>query len=175
MIDLSLSDLTYHDHLLYHYAGGMALAALKKWSEAEELFEICASSPGPAASAIQMEALKKLVLVQLIHSGKVHLSFTHRWTIHSFNAFGQTSPPPKYMHPILMRLFKQSPYASFLNAYPLQRDQLRTIVENEQSLFLSVRILKPQALSFIGLLIAPYRNVLSVSSLRHLTVLRVGR
>ncbi|KAJ8583470.1 hypothetical protein M405DRAFT_937200 [Rhizopogon salebrosus TDB-379] len=121
-IDLSLSDLSYHDHLLYHYAGGMALAAQKKWSGAEELFEICASSPGSAASAIQMEALKKLVLVQLIHRGK-------------------TSPPPKYMHPILTRLFKSSPYASFLNAYPLQRDQLRAIVENEQQLFLNERTL----------------------------------
>ncbi|OJA15889.1 hypothetical protein AZE42_09699 [Rhizopogon vesiculosus] len=83
---------------------------------------ICASSPGSAASAIQLEALKKLVLVQLIHHGK-------------------TSHPPKYMHPNLMRSFKSSPYASFVNAYPLQRDQLRTIVENEQQLFLNERTL----------------------------------
>jgi len=74
-IDLSLSDLTYHDNLIYHYAGGMALAALKNWQGAEELFEICASSPGSTPSAIQMEALKKLVLVQLIYRGKVRLSF----------------------------------------------------------------------------------------------------
>ncbi|KAG1871565.1 hypothetical protein F4604DRAFT_1770415 [Suillus subluteus] len=115
-IDLSLSDLTYHDNLIYHYAGGIALAALKNWSAAEELFEICASSPGTTASAIQMESLKKLALVQLIYRGK-------------------TSPPSKYMHPILMRLFKATPYSSFMNAYPLQRDYLRTIVENEQQLF----------------------------------------
>ncbi|OAX35853.1 hypothetical protein K503DRAFT_773077 [Rhizopogon vinicolor AM-OR11-026] len=121
-IDLSLSDLSYHDNLLHHYAGGMALAALKKWQGAEELLEICASSPGSAASAIQLEALKKLVLVQLIHHGK-------------------TSPPPKYMHPNLMRSFKSSPYANFVNAYPLQRDQLRAIVENEQQLFLNERTL----------------------------------
>jgi COP9 signalosome complex subunit 3 len=121
-IDLSLSDLTYHDNLIYHYAGGIALAALKNWSAAEELFEICATSPGSAASAIQMEALKKLVLVQLIYRGK-------------------TSPPSKYMHPILMRLFKATPYSSFMNAYPLQRDYLRTIVENEQQLFANERTL----------------------------------
>lgn len=119
-IDLSLSDITYHDNLTYHYAGGIALAALKSWPAAEELFEICASSPGSAASAIQMDALKKLALVQLIYRGR-------------------TSPPSKYMHPILMRLFKATPYSSFMNAYPLQRDQLRTIVENEQQLFVNDR------------------------------------
>ena len=49
----------------------MAYAALKRWAEAQEFFEICACSSGSAAAAIQMEALKKLVLVQLIHEGKV--------------------------------------------------------------------------------------------------------
>ncbi|KIK42328.1 hypothetical protein CY34DRAFT_83767 [Suillus luteus UH-Slu-Lm8-n1] len=121
-IDLSLSDLTYQDNLIYHYAGGIAFAALKDWPAAEELFEICASSPGSVASAIQMEALKKLALVQLIYRGK-------------------TSPPSKYMHPVLLRLFKATPYSSFMNAYPLQRDYLRTIVENEQQLFTNERTL----------------------------------
>jgi len=72
-IDTSLSDLHYNDNLTYHYTGGCALAALKQWSEAEEFFEICASSPGVVPSAIQLEALKKLRLVQLIASGKVSL------------------------------------------------------------------------------------------------------
>ncbi|KAG1767302.1 hypothetical protein EV702DRAFT_1050403 [Suillus placidus] len=48
----------------------IALAALKNWSAAEELFDICASSPGSAASAIQMEALKKLAFIQSIYHGK---------------------------------------------------------------------------------------------------------
>ena len=47
------------------------LAALKLWAEVEEFFEICASSPGVMPSVIQMEALKKLRLVQLISRGKV--------------------------------------------------------------------------------------------------------
>lgn len=72
-IDTSSSDLHYNDNLVYHYAGGMVCAALKQWAKAEEFFEICACSPGSAAAAIQMEALKKLVLVQLIHEGKVDL------------------------------------------------------------------------------------------------------
>lgn len=53
--------------------GGIALTALKRYPEAEEYFEICVSSPGAAATALQMEALKKLVLVQLISKGKVSL------------------------------------------------------------------------------------------------------
>jgi len=85
------------DHLLYHYTGGIALTALKYYSAAEEFFDICASAPvgnnadgfrslqmggsGPLGaaryfgssepSAIQMDALKKLTLVQLISYGKV--------------------------------------------------------------------------------------------------------
>jgi len=64
-------DLTYNDNLTYHYTGGIVLAALKKWKEAEEYFEICVTSPGSYPAALQMEALKKLKLVQLISSGKV--------------------------------------------------------------------------------------------------------
>ncbi|KAH0835008.1 hypothetical protein J3R83DRAFT_10732 [Lanmaoa asiatica] len=111
-IDASISDLHYNDNLVYHYAGGMAYAALKRWAEAQEFFEICACSPGSAAAAIQMEALKKLVLVQLIHEGKA-------------------TPPPKYIHPVLPRLLKGTPYSAFVNAYPDHRAQLRSIVEGE--------------------------------------------
>lgn len=67
-------DLTYNDNLVYHYTGGIALAALKRWKEAEEYFEICATSPGLVPAALQMEALKKLRLVQLISTGKVRFS-----------------------------------------------------------------------------------------------------
>ena len=49
------------------------LAALKKWNwkEAEEFFDICGTSPGNYPAALQMEASKKLRLVQLISTGKV--------------------------------------------------------------------------------------------------------
>ena len=69
---MTLSDLCYNDNLVYHYVGGIALAALKNWAGAEDFFEICVSSPGHVPAAIQMEALKKLVLVQLISHGKVN-------------------------------------------------------------------------------------------------------
>ncbi|KIM64873.1 hypothetical protein SCLCIDRAFT_598688 [Scleroderma citrinum Foug A] len=115
-IDLSLSDLTYNDNLVYHYTGGVVYTALRRWAEAEEFFEICACSPGTVPAAIQLDALIKLVLVQLIREGK-------------------TSPPPKYIHPSLPRLFKGTPYSAFVNAYPKQRNQLRNIVETEQQIF----------------------------------------
>ncbi len=70
-VDTTLSDLTYHDNLIYHYAGGIALAALKRWQEAEEFFEICVTAPAQVPAALQLEAFKKLVLVQLIQYGEV--------------------------------------------------------------------------------------------------------
>ncbi|KAK2464707.1 hypothetical protein APHAL10511_003283 [Amanita phalloides] len=44
-IDTTLSNLTYLDNLKYHYVGGIALAALTRWDEAEAFFEICVGSP----------------------------------------------------------------------------------------------------------------------------------
>ena len=70
---MSITDLHYNDNLIYHYAGGVALAALKRWEEAEEFFEICVSSPAQVPAAIQFEAYKKLILVQLISRGAVWL------------------------------------------------------------------------------------------------------
>ena len=76
-IDTSLSELTYNDNLIYHYAGGIALGALKRWHSAEEFFEICVSAPAQVPAAIQMEAYKKLVLVQLIQYGEVRVVTRH--------------------------------------------------------------------------------------------------
>ena len=72
-VEMSLSDLTYNDNLIYHYSGGVALGALKRWREAEDYFEICVSAPAVVPAAIQLEAYKKLVLVQLIQYGEVCL------------------------------------------------------------------------------------------------------
>lgn len=109
-------DLTYNDNLIYHYLGGIALAALKRWKDAEEYFEICVTSPGSAPAALQMEALKKLRLVQLISTGQV-------------------SNLPKYTNTQLTRLFKNTPYWSFITAYPNNTQHLRDIYEKEKNLF----------------------------------------
>ncbi|KXN85814.1 COP9 signalosome complex subunit 3 [Leucoagaricus sp. SymC.cos] len=60
--NIDTTDLTYVDNLIYHYTGGIALAALKQWSKAEEFFDICVTAPGIVPSAIQLEALKKMRL-----------------------------------------------------------------------------------------------------------------
>lgn len=70
-VDASISDLHYNDSLVYHYAGGIVFGALKRWREAEEFFEIVVTSPAQTPAAIQLEAFKKLTLVQLILYGKV--------------------------------------------------------------------------------------------------------
>ncbi|KAF8964828.1 hypothetical protein BDZ97DRAFT_1918779 [Flammula alnicola] len=116
-IDTALSpDLHYTDSLTYHYIGGIALAALKRWKEAEEYFEICVTSPGTYPAALQMEALKKLRLVQLISAGKVPTL-------------------PKYAHPQLVRLFKNTAYNAFINAYPKNAALMREIYEKERQTF----------------------------------------
>ncbi|KAJ3501381.1 hypothetical protein NLJ89_g9362 [Agrocybe chaxingu] len=115
LVNLS-PELNYNDNLTYHYTGGIALAALKRWKEAEEYFEICVTSPGNYPAALQMEALKKLRLVQLISTGKV-------------------SNLPKYTHPLLVRLFKNTPYNAFINAYPNNSQLLREIYDKERHTF----------------------------------------
>ncbi|KAI0820144.1 hypothetical protein BC628DRAFT_1399117 [Trametes gibbosa] len=115
-VDINLSDLHYNDNLVYHYSGGMALGALKRWREAEEFFEICVSAPAHVPAAIQLEAYKKLVLVQLIQ-------------------YGKTSAAPKYTHPALSRLLKNTQYSALLKMYPARVDTLRIYVTKEQEYF----------------------------------------
>ncbi|KAF9041636.1 hypothetical protein BJ165DRAFT_1490169 [Panaeolus papilionaceus] len=109
-------DLHYTDNLIYHYAGGIALAALKRWGEAEEYFEICVTSPGNHPAALQLEALKKLRLVQVISKGEI-------------------GALPKYTSPHLLRLFRNSVYANFLKHYPQNQTALRELVAKEKSVF----------------------------------------
>ncbi|KAF7307639.1 PCI domain-containing protein [Mycena indigotica] len=111
-----LSDLTYNDNLVYHYLGGVALAMLKRWADAEEYFEICVTAPGSAPAALQLEALKKLRLVQLISRG-------------------ETTSLPKYAHSSLPRMFKNSVYTELINAYPQNIEKLHGLVDKEKPLF----------------------------------------
>ncbi|KAI8996251.1 hypothetical protein BD414DRAFT_477249 [Trametes punicea] len=119
-VDTSLSDLHYNDNLVYHYSGGIALGALKRWREAEEFFEICVTAPAQVPAAIQLEAYKKLVLVQLIQ-------------------YGEIVSPPKHTHPSLIRFLKASPYGTFVKMYPARVESLRALVAKEQDLFTQER------------------------------------
>ncbi|EIM87627.1 uncharacterized protein STEHIDRAFT_121213 [Stereum hirsutum FP-91666 SS1] len=189
-------DLTYQDHLIYHYLGGIALAALKKFKLAEEFFEICASAPvglpssssgrngggnngsqgnnaggasegasgsgrggaasrfgassmnvmapmgrgsggaggggdggegrgggngergerGGEASMLQLDAMKKLVLVQLI-------------------LYGQSKPPPRYTFPTITNSIRNSVYGAFAKVYPGPSRPLMQIVNKEGGVF----------------------------------------
>ncbi|KAI0795629.1 hypothetical protein C8Q75DRAFT_712166 [Abortiporus biennis] len=115
-IDTSISNITYNDNLQYHYAGGIAFGALKRWKEAEEFFEICVTAPGQAPAAIQLEALKKLTLVQLI-------------------LYGKALPTPKYTHSTLVRLLKSSPYGTLSRSYPLSVPTLSQLIHKDIETF----------------------------------------
>ena len=121
-IDTALGELHYNDNLLYHYAGGVALGALKRWREAEEFFEIVVTAPAQAPAALQYEALKKLVLVQLILYSK------------------SSAPPQKYTHPTLARLLKGSAYNTLVRNYPQSIAALNGIAAKDIDTFRTVRV-----------------------------------
>ncbi|GJE86770.1 hypothetical protein PsYK624_028520 [Phanerochaete sordida] len=115
-IDSSISELHYNDNLVYHYAGGVVLAALKRWREAEEFFEIVVTSPAQTPAAIQYEALKKLTLVQLV-------------------LYGKPIQPPKYANNQLIRMIKNSPYNTLGKAYPQTVATLTAIIQKDVEVF----------------------------------------
>jgi len=97
--------------------GGLALLALKRFSAAATYLEAVVAAPANVhPSALQLEALKKLTLVQLI--------------LH-----GTTKPLPKYTHPNLWRYLKATPYAAFAKVYASSPGMLHELVEKEATLF----------------------------------------
>ncbi|KAG6913805.1 hypothetical protein DXG01_004196 [Tephrocybe rancida] len=121
-ISLTFSpDLAYNDSLMYHYLDAIAYAELKFCGQAAEFSEIALNTPGSVPAALQLEALKKLRIVQLISSGKDR----------------QTAPTPKYTHALLPRLFKNGPYNAFVNAYPRSTDVLHEIATRDAATFAS--------------------------------------
>ncbi|KAF9517991.1 hypothetical protein BS47DRAFT_1375491 [Hydnum rufescens UP504] len=116
-IDLLLSDLDYNDNLQYHYLGGVIFGALKRYEEAEDFLETAVSSPAHSPSAIQLEAYKKLILIQLIRHGK-------------------TIPPPKYTNTALTKQMKAIPqYAAIVRHYPTLKGPLQEVLAKEINFF----------------------------------------
>lgn len=115
-VDKSLHPVTYLDNLLYHYYGAFALIALKLWPEAEEYLEMVVSAPmaSTVPSAIQMEAMKKLSLVQLI--------------LH-----GQIKPLPKYVPGQFSKSIKNSAYGALAKVYPA--GAILNVLEKEEKVF----------------------------------------
>ncbi|GAA5962861.1 hypothetical protein JCM3765_005896 [Sporobolomyces pararoseus] len=92
--------IKYQDHLLYHYLAGTIVALRGDYVRASDLLEICVSAPGPAVSLIQLDAYKKLVLVQLL-------------------AYGKTLPLPKYTSSAAQNAYKSllAPYNDYVGAF----------------------------------------------------------
>jgi COP9 signalosome complex subunit 3 len=87
-----------------------------------------------------MEALKKLVLVQLISRGTVSPRTCNYYAFFSGGAdvSAQTTSPPKYTHHNLLRLYKATPYHHFVQSYPHQPDKLHSLLEKEKNTFIAV-------------------------------------
>ncbi|GAA5995311.1 uncharacterized protein JCM10292_005095 [Rhodotorula paludigena] len=118
-IDKTLHAVKYQDHLLYHYLGGTILALLGEYARAAELLEICVSAPGSSASTIQLDAYKKLVLVQLL-------------------AFGKTQPLPKYTSSAVSTAIKAlcGAYSDFAVAFAsLERARVVQVLEKAGGAF----------------------------------------
>lgn len=58
--------VTCDNALLFFYYGGLIKLALKDFQGASFMFESCVCMPAFAASAIMLESLKKLILLNLI-------------------------------------------------------------------------------------------------------------
>jgi COP9 signalosome complex subunit 3 len=123
--DDSQYKLSYLDHLTYTYLAGVILCLLCLWQEADGYLEMCATAPthGLALSALQLEAAKKLILVQLIAYGKV-------WAFSppppSTDPSKQVRPLPAYAPGGLAKMLKQSPYLTLPKHYPSPPDNFPT-------------------------------------------------
>ncbi|GAA5824703.1 hypothetical protein JCM11251_005308 [Rhodosporidiobolus azoricus] len=118
-VDKQLFPLRYQDHLLYHYLGGTIMALLGDYVRAADLLEIAVSAPGSAASMIQIDAYKKLLLVQLL-------------------AHGKAQPLPKYTTSALSQAIKALcvPYADYAAAFTtLDRTKVGQVREKGREMF----------------------------------------
>jgi len=116
-VDKYVSDLEYTDVLQYYYLGGVIFAALRRYDEAEEFLETAVSSPAHTPSAIQLEAYKKLTLIQLIRHGR-------------------TLIPPKYTNAALIKQMKAIPqYATIVRHYPTIKGPITELVQREFNFF----------------------------------------
>ncbi|KAG9094204.1 hypothetical protein FS749_012941 [Ceratobasidium sp. UAMH 11750] len=96
---LAISDVHYTDNLQYHYLGGCIYAGLKRFKDAEDFFELTVTAPATVASAIQIEAYKKLTLIQLI-------------------LYGEARNPPRYISGVVTRMYKtQTTYLNLAKNY----------------------------------------------------------
>ncbi|KAL1751161.1 hypothetical protein FB107DRAFT_294112 [Schizophyllum commune] len=122
-LDASAKDeLDVQNCLMYAHLAGMTMALLafspqdsttstkQLLASALSYYTTCITHPGNAVSAMQLESLKHLRLVQCI-------------------GYGETSPLPKYVSAMLLKMFKNTPYSAFVAAYPQDPKQLQAIFD----------------------------------------------
>ncbi|KAF9078791.1 hypothetical protein BDP27DRAFT_1281595, partial [Rhodocollybia butyracea] len=114
--------LTPNDNIAYHYLGGIILTKTEHYTTALDYFETAITSPGASGApptGLQLEALKKLRLVQCI-------------------ALGGPQTLPKYASPILLRIFKSSPYQNLINAFPgSPSHRLKQLIAKDRELYMA--------------------------------------
>lgn len=116
MVEKSIYPFNYVDNLLYHYFGAFTFISLRRWAEAEEYLEMVVAAPiTTTPSAIQVEAMKKLALVQLIRHGTLKAM-------------------PRYVPQVFNKMIRQSSYGQLAKAYP--GGNLVQIIEKETKIFL---------------------------------------
>lgn len=115
-VDKSIYPISYLDNLLYHYYGAFILISLREWAAAEEYLEMVISAPinSSIPSAIQIEAMKKLALVQLIRHGAI-------------------KSLPRYVPTLFSKTIKQSAYGQLAKVYPA--GNVQQVAEKEQKVF----------------------------------------
>eukprot|EP00287_Rhodomonas_sp_CCMP768_P007086 CAMPEP_0196729700 /NCGR_PEP_ID=MMETSP1091-20130531/10007_1 /TAXON_ID=302021 /ORGANISM="Rhodomonas sp., Strain CCMP768" /LENGTH=421 /DNA_ID=CAMNT_0042072615 /DNA_START=171 /DNA_END=1432 /DNA_ORIENTATION=- len=71
VLKVSKESMQARDFVLYFYYGGMVLAAVKKFPEALDMFQLAFTMPCHALNEVVVECYKKYVLVSLIAQGEV--------------------------------------------------------------------------------------------------------
>lgn len=69
--DHASSMVNIEDFLLFYYYGGLVYCGLKRWGRAQEFMQLCVNAPGRNTSAIQVEACKRSILLEIILNGKL--------------------------------------------------------------------------------------------------------
>lgn len=154
-------DLRYQDHLIYHYVGGIVFAALKRYAEAAEFLELCASAPvatpsggagvarGPSQGplGISMGGIGMGMGMVMVPPGPGSRYFNFgssdpsmfqveaakKLLLVHLILHGRALPLPKYTHPTVANL-KGTVYNALARVYP-NLEQVHAIATKEAAAF----------------------------------------
>ena len=122
-----------NDNLTYHYAGGIALAALKHCPEAKEYLEICVTSPGTYPRRCRWR-LEEVEAVSADINGEGSFP-SPLLSLSYLRGYRTDITPFEIHHPLLICLFKSTSHHAFINAYPQSTELLHEICDKERRTF----------------------------------------